>query len=279
MVQKLILILSISMTSSCISTQSTLQTAPTVPKNKVRVTGGESIPVSTRFVAEFTDAAQIAVDRARNSNVDPLTENEEQELIESAIATALLQPTAVTILEGRYGVHDKIDIGLRWSGPAIRFDTKVWLYHKAGGLDVSFGLGATHHTGIGVSVAGKVYEIFDFVKLVDYKRNDADATLYFSGDSKKRFGLYGAFRYTISKIDFQSRLSDVSTDFFSENQSVSEIAHQVGGTGGLRVKIGPMSFMAEMTLSRMFFDPMLGATKRRLSGFVIEPAVGANFNF
>ena len=265
--------------TSCVSSQSTLQTAPTVPKNKFRVTGGESIPVSTRFVSELTDVSGIAVDRARNSNIDPLTENEQQELIEAAIATALLQPTLVTTIEGRYGVHEKIDIGVRWSGPALRLDSKYWLYHKAGGLDVSFGLGLTYHTGVGASLAGKVYEVFDFVELLDFKRRDADASIYLSGDSRKRLGFYGSLRYTISSLNFESNLIGVDTETISVAQPVDEISHYIGGASGVRLRFGSFAILAELTVGRLFFDPTFGGNKRNLSGFVVEPALGANVNF
>ncbi|MCP4445052.1 MAG: hypothetical protein GY811_06865 [Myxococcales bacterium] len=265
--------------AGCVGTSTTLQTAPTVKKGDIRLTGGMSVPVSTRYVEEIADVLGVTADRLSDADTTALTKDEQREAVEGAAAILLLQPGFLYILEGRYGLADRFELGIKWAGAAVRLGGKYWLHHEEGGLDASVAFGYTHHSGVGSSVAKKAFEVFDFLELVDYSRRDADLAILLSGDSRARFGFYGALRYVVGFVNLETNFERLMTEEATSEATVKEQIHNLGGTGGMRLRAGPVQIMAELTVMRMMFAPTILDETVDLGGYLIEPSIGASFAF
>ncbi len=193
------------------------------------------------------------------------------------IGVILYQPAPLFILDGRYGVSEKLDLGIKLAGPAARFDGKYWFYHS-GKLDAAVSLGYTRHSSIGSSALESTYKLFEFLKLVEYNRKDVDAAILLSGDSNAVVSPYGAVRYIAAFVDLETNLEEVPTENELPGNTKSTM-HHMGGTAGMRVKVGPVHFLAEVTVMKIYFDPTILGKKTDLGGFLIEPLLGFATSF
>ena len=278
--QKLFILAALALfVPACVGTTSTLQTAPTLGKGNVQVAAGMSIPVSTRFVGEVADAVTEVNDRVKNSDTSPLSRDEQREVMQTTLGVLLFQPALLTIFDLRYGVAEKVDLGLKLAGAATRLEGKYWLQHQEGGLDVALNLGLTRHSEIGSSVAKKGFDFLESVDLAAFKRRDIDGAILLSSDAKKKWGFYGAIRYLAAFVKAETSFSKVLTQEDITEIDVDETMHHYGGTAGVRATLGPVQLMVELTIMRLAFSPTILDEEVQLGGYIVEPAAGLSVSF
>jgi len=269
--------------TGCVSPVSQMQTARTLPPKKVRVHAGASVPISSRFAVELVDAVELATDRLRDArDADrPLTEEEQRQAIESAAAILLLQPAVVPEFGMRIGVFDHVDVGLQSAGPTFRLDAKWHAVDMPGKGHAALQAAYTHHTGIGASIAGSVFDLFESLKLVEYSRKDLELALLASTEDQGRnMSFYGGLRYFLGMPRIESLLAaGIETQTGMPLVSTETDIHEIGATPGIRVGTKRVALMAELTVLWMVFAPEIFGEESDLGGLIIAPGVGAAFNF
>jgi hypothetical protein len=269
--------------TACVSPVSQMQTARTLPPKKVRVHAGASVPISSRFAVELVDAIDLATDRLRDARNAgrPLTEEEQRQAIESVAALLLLQPAVVPELGVRVGVVDHVDVGVQSAGPTFRLDAKWHAVDMPGKGHAALQAAYTHHTGIGASIAGSVFDLFESLKLVEYSRKDLELALLASTeDQGRKLSFYGGLRYFLGMPRIESELAaGIETETGMPLVSTETNIHEIGATAGVRLGTDRVALMAELTVLWMVFAPEIFGEESDLGGLIIAPGVGAAFNF
>lgn len=273
----------LAIVAGCVSPVSQMQTARTLPPRETRLHVGASVPISSRFAQELVDAIDLATNRlrdARNAN-RPITEAEQRQAIESAAALLLLQPTLVPELGLRVGVFDHVDAGLQVAGPTFRLDGKWHAVDMPGKGHMAVQAAYTHHTGIGASIAGSVFSLFESLRLVEYSRRDLElAVLASTEDQGRTMSFYGGLRYFLAMPRIESQLaSGLETETGTPLVSTDTNIHELGATGGIRLGTGRVALMAELTVLWMVFAPEIFGQESDLGGLIVAPAVGVSVNF
>jgi hypothetical protein len=272
-----------SVLGGCVSPVSQMQTARTLPPKKVRVHAGASVPISSRFAVELVDLVDLATDRlqdAENAN-RPITEEEQRQAIESAAAILLLQPAVVPEFGVRVGVFDHVDVGVQSAGPTFRLDAKWHAVDMPGKGHAALQAAYTHHTGIGASLAGSVFDLFESLRLVEYSRKDLELALLASTeDQGRKLSFYGGLRYFLGMPRIKSEVQDeIETETGIPLVNTETNIHEIGATAGIRLGTDRVSLMAELTVLWMVFAPEIFGETSDLGGLIIAPGVGAAFNF
>lgn len=269
--------------AGCVSPVSQLQTARTLPPGETRLHAGASLPLSTRYAQELIDLVEVATDRLQDAENAgrPITEAEQRQAIESVAAILLLQPAVVPELGLRVGVFDHVDAGLQWAGPTFRLDGKWHAVDVPGQWHLALQAAYTYHTGIGASIAGSVFDLFESLRLVDYSRSDLELALLASTEDKgQNLSFYGGLRYFLGMPRIESALADgLETETGMPLVSTDTNIHEIGATGGIRLGTDRVSLMAELSVLWMVFEPEIFGEKSDLGGLVIAPGVGASVNF
>jgi hypothetical protein len=86
--------------------------------------------------------------------------------------------------------------------------------------------GYVYHTGIGASIAQGIYQLFDDLKLVEYRRSDVDLAILVSGSADKNVFPYGAVRWIIGMPEFETQLPPAFVQATGiENSQVDSLMH------------------------------------------------------
>jgi hypothetical protein len=267
----------------CVTSVTQMQTARTLAPRDKRVQVGASLPVSVRYAQELIDIIDLATDRLRDAeNANrPVTEAEQRQAIESAAAILLLQPAVVPEVAVRMGVLDNVDVGVQWAGPTFRLDGKWHAVDVPGQWHAAVHAAYTYHTGIGASIAGSLFDLFESLKLVDYSRNDVELALLASTEDQQRpVSFYGGVRYFLAMPRIESALADgLEAQSGMPLISTDTNIHQLGATAGIRLGNRRVSLMAELTVLWMVFAPEILGQESDLGGLVLAPGVGAAIDF
>lgn len=268
-------LLGLVVATGCATAPATLQTARTVEPGEWRFSTGASIPISTRFVGEVADTAELAADRASRAEEagEPLTEEEQRELVESALGLILFTPAPTYELGARVGLAQNWDLGFRWAGPMLRGDVK-WQLLERPSLDAALLAGYTYHTDTAPSILSSVYSVFESVGVVGYSRHDADLAFLVSGNPEAVVSPYGALRYLAAFTSFETVVE--GTDMVTQTESES-IMHIVGATGGLRIGTPKIQLQLELTVSYVHLKPTVFGDEVDLGGMLFMPAIGGSF--
>jgi hypothetical protein len=274
-----ILLLAASVLPGCVGPVTTLEPPRTVEPWHVELVAGASVPVHGVYISSMAKAIDRGTDRLRQANTAPLSEQERADLDQAALAAVLFQPTVVPELKARLGIIDRVDVGFRYAGPALKFDAK-YNFWRGESVDVAASAGYVYHTGIGASVAQGIYGLFDDLKLVEYRRSDADLAVLVSGSGEKNVFPYGAVRWIIGAPEFETKLPpELVAATGIENSRVASLMHYVGATGGIRAGGKKVAFLGELTLMYLVFSPRVLGERRDLGGIVVSPAVALDVRF
>lgn len=267
----------------CVSPVSQMQAARTLAPGQKRLHAGASMPISSRFVQELIDVIDLATDRLQDADNAgrPITEAEQRQAIESAAAILLLQPTVVPELGFRMGIFDHVDAGLQWAGPTFRLDAKWHAVDMPGKGHAAVQAAYTYHTGIGASIAGSVFDLFESLRLVEYSRSDLELALLASTEDQGRnLSFYGGLRYFLAMPRLESALAaGIETETGMPLVGTETNIHEIGATGGVRLGTDRVALMAELTVLWMVFAPEIFGEESDLGGLIIAPGVGAAFHF
>ncbi|WP_426752357.1 hypothetical protein [Myxococcus sp. Y35] len=273
----------------CASTLSTQQTARTLAPGQVQVTGGVGVfvPVGTliKVVDAGIDEGEAARDAVEDDRPYTLSEEAQQRLLTAGVALMVAPPGANPELMIRMGVVDRVDVGLRYSGIALRGDVKVLLAH--GGDDVGRFLEPGQRSydlalGIGVSrhfFSSPVLDVLEVVEMGDFSRYDVEVPLYLSADWGDIFKLYAAPKYIYSRTRLDARLVDYAqqgkpVSGFDASLPATVGSHFFGSTVGLAVGYRYVHLYAELTAGYFRSRPQLFGMERDLGGVTLMPSVG-----
>jgi len=262
--------------NGCVTTPTARQTARTVEPQELRVSGGASLPISTRFIAEVSDLVDTAADRARDARDAgrPLTEEEQRELEESALALVLFTILPVFELDARYGIVDDFDVGLRYAGSSLRLDAK-YRFLERDSMSLAGLLGYTYHFGFGTSVVESFHDLFEITAILDYTRHDVDAGVIVSGNENDTVVPYGMLRYLLAINSLELELdSSFDTETMIPRTELDPLMHVIAGTGGLRIGSEQIELLLELTLGYVILSPEVRGEQIDLGGFIITPALG-----
>lgn len=269
--------------AGCVSPVSQMQTARALPPGQKRLHVGASVPISTRYAQELVDLVELAADRLRDAdNLDrPVTEAEQRQAIEAAAAILLLQPAVVPEIGMRVGVLDHVDVGLQMAGPTFRLDGKWHAVDRPGEWHAAVQAAYTYHTGIGASIAGSIFDLFESLRLAEYSRSDIELALLASTEEQRRpLSFYGGLRYFLAMPRIESELIDaLEAESGRPLVETDTNIHQLGATAGVRLGTERVALMAELTVLWMVFAPEILGQESDLGGLVIAPGVGASVNF
>lgn len=274
-------LLSAQLMTACTTSLTTMRPTRALDSGEVQVTGGLIVPVATSAIDAVINLGEEAVDQALAAQDagEPLTPEQERELTTSALALVLFQPAVVPEVAARVGIGFDVDLGLRYSGQLVKGEAHWQFWESEDGVLVSATLGFAHHLGPGTSVLQVAFDVLDFVKLVDYSRQDIDLRLSVGKDWGEWLSVYGAARYLVSFLDFGARLDDVESLTDQDIIDAGGAVHHVGVTGGLMVGYKYVFVNLELNVAQVFFEPSILGETQDLSGLIFAPGVGLTASF
>jgi len=160
----------------CSSVLSTFTPAPTTPPGSVRAAAALGVNVPVGQLTDLADQGDLIAEKRLAGST--LTRAEEDELVESALALALDPPSATGELQGRYGIADAFDVGIRIATAVTARADGRWQF-----LNLGEGKFAGS-VGLGLAYYAKSFEIPNadieqIVGVADLTRFEADIPLLF----------------------------------------------------------------------------------------------------
>jgi len=253
------------------------QSGKALDSGQVQATGALTLPLASSAVAGVIDLGDAALQSAQAAADlgDPIDEEDQRELVTSALAIALFQPAVVPELAARVGIGFDVDLGLRFNGQLVKGDAKLTLpvdLGEGGALGVSAGLG--HHLGIGSSSLETFFDVLGFVELGDFSRQDLDLGLIASKNFGDTLIVYGSLRYIVSFISLDANIEDVETISGIDIVEVENNLHHIGATGGLFLGYKYVFLNLELTVVQVFFKPEILGEEQDLDGLIVAPSLG-----
>jgi hypothetical protein len=166
----------------CSSVLSTFTPAPTTPPGSVRGAAALGVNVPVGDLTDLADRGDTIAEKSLAGGT--LTPAEQDELVESALALSLDPPSATGELQGRYGVAEAFDVGVRVAtAVTARIDGR-WQFlksEKEGAFAGSVGLGLAYYAR---SFEIPNADIEQIVGVAELTRFELDVPLLFgwSGD-------------------------------------------------------------------------------------------------
>ena len=261
--------------SGCASVLSTFTPAPTTPPGSVRGAAaiGVSAPVG-QLVDVVDQGEEIARKRLRG---EPLNAEEQDELVESGLTLALNPPSAAGELQGRYGVAEAIDVGVRFaSSLTARVDGR-FQFLKSGAED---GSGFAGSAGLGLGYYAKSFELPNadieaMVAVASMRRVELDAPILFGFSGPVGHFWFGP-KFVVNRFWADVTLEFLQTAAVAGSATGTTFFYggQVGGAVGYKyvwlaaeLSIMGLSSSADVESSAYNADLSLG-------GLVLYPALG-----
>ncbi len=273
--------------SGCATNLSALQTGKTLRPGQIRVGVGAGVYIPAgqvvTAIGEGVKQAKNGVSAAQNRENFSVSEDDQERLITTALALAVLPPSTSWEINARYGLLDNLDVGLRYGLNALRADAKLRLIHAGdpegegqGGrrsFDVSLGLGVSKYF-----FSNPLMEVLEKVKLASFSRWDIEVPAYISADFNPYFGIYFSPKYIYSHTTVEMKILEVaeSCGCLEEQLQVPATVkmHFVGATAGLRAGLPRFSVFVEMTAGNTFVKPTVIGKERNLGGVTLFPSIG-----
>lgn len=273
-------------TIGCATSHTIMQSAKTLEPKQVQLTTGVSMPLSTMMLGGMIDVAkQVGTEISEATQGEQsLTEDQLQDAMESALGLVLFAPSPSYEFMGKMGVAKHWDVGLRLATTQFGCEVKSQMIDTEDGLDGSFLLGYSH--GFGLAATGaieKIYDVFETIKMIEYKRHNFDVGFLLGKEWKSIFSLYGGPRYIFSYIKLEQNAAKAAelVDGLDEIPSVSKRngMHQIGGVVGLMVGYKYVFLNVELTALWVGFKPTVFGREANLSGLSIQPSIGLTAKF
>ncbi|MBS1150702.1 MAG: hypothetical protein H6Q89_2400 [Myxococcaceae bacterium] len=273
--------------SGCATNLSALQTAKTLRPGQIRIGGGVGLYVPAgqvvNAIGEGVNLAKSGVNAATARENFTVSREDQEKLLTTAFALAVLPPSTSWEINARYGVVDNLDVGVRWGLNALRADAKYRLLHGGGREGEGEGGRKSFDLAIGIGVSkyffsNPVLEALEKVKLVSFSRFDVEVPIYLSADFNPYFGIYFSPKYVYSRTSVEMKLLEFAEacGCIEEKYQLPTTVdmHFVGATGGLRAGLPRLSFFFELTAGNTFVNPMILGKERNLGGVTLYPSLG-----
>lgn len=270
-------------TSACATSVGSHHAPRVLPKGQFEATLGTGALVPVGVLAELAstgvDAAkQIAATQAgtdRQVAVD--ADTAERAAIASA-ALVVSPPAAITDLTVRYGLFERVELGLRLSGPAVRGEAHAQLY--AGEWNVLAGLGVGRH-----AFGSPLLDLLEKLSIASFTRTDVDFTLL-AGREWEYGSLSIGPKAVLSRFHAEGLLVNddkvvVPNADGTAGPEVLDLGSSllVGGLVGGRVGWKYAWFTAELGVYHAAFTPVVLGKARNLGGLVVFPTLGFVFRY
>ncbi len=261
----------------CASSTTSLQNARALDPGEVQVTMAMSLPIPTAAIGAAYDEAKSVgkeLGSAAASGEDISLEQQRQ-ITTGGLLFALFQPGFIGEINGRVGIRENLDLGLRYSSQQVKGDVKYQLLEQEElGFDGAISLGYGHHLDIGPSIAASTFSFLEYISLGDYSRTDLDLTAIASKDWGESLSVYGSLRYIVSFIELDSTLEKVESVSGVQKSDLSNRMHQYGATVGTMVGYKYLFLHLELTILNTHYMPTILGEQRDLGGLVIGPTLG-----
>jgi hypothetical protein len=262
----------------CATDLSTLQTAKTLPPGRFAglTSVGINTPAGTLSTIARGNAAVARLDQALQSGQPYLfTEADQANLLGSAVALAILPPSASYELTIRAGLARNWELGVRYGVNAARVDLKWHLLHWDADeapwpMDLALGAAASHYffNSSGLSNLG-------YARVDDFRRLDLELPVYVSADLSPSWSAYGAVKYLYSRTHLNGSLGGAG---FNQEVPLPGLlqSHFIGMTAGTNFSLGLFHLRAygELTFGYTALSPFLLRQKQTLGGITLFPALG-----
>ena len=283
------------LSTGCATNLSSLQTARPIKRGQVEVQGGlgayANLGPMVALVGEAIHHAGKAKEAAENQTTYEVTEEEIERAAVAGIGIAIFPPSQGWQIAARTGVlEENMDVGFRYSGNALRFDTKYRYYHwgekreeipdyKRPSIDLAVGLGVSKFT-----FDNPVFKALEYIRLDDFSRWDIDATLYSSFDFGDIFKLYLNPKYLWSRTSFDPTLVNISkqaTNIAGTDLRLPStvLMHFVGMSVGVAAGYKYAHLYVELTSGYTICRPKIAGEERRLDGVTLYPSIGLGLKF
>lgn len=290
-----LLALCVWLTTGCATNLSTLQTARPIRRGQVEVQGAAGAYVNLGpLVGLASEAVQQGVkgqQAARDGETYNVTEEELERIATAAVGIAIFMPSPGYQIQARTGIlEENMDVGLRYSGNALRVDTKYRFFHWGEAReDVPLHKRPSVDLAAGVAVskfffAHPLFKALEFIRLDDFSRWDVEAILYSSFDFGDIFKLYVAPKYLWSRTTLDPTLVNLSR----QATNIAEVdlripptvyMHFIGASGGMAIGYKYAHLYVELTSGYTICRPRIAGKERRLDGVTLYPAVGVALKF
>lgn len=288
-------VLLLAIGTGCATNLSTLQTAKPIRRGQVEVQGAvgayANLGPIVGLVGEAAHHAIKAKEAAENKEQYELTEEEIEAAATAAFGIAIFMPSTGYQVSARTGIlKDDMDIGLRYSGNAVRVDSKYRFYHwgvetedvpmhKRTSVDVAVGLGVSRFI-----FEHPAFKALEYIRLDDFSRWDIDATLYSSFDFGDIFKIYLTPKYLWSRTSLDPTLVNISRQASNIAETDLRIPstvymHFIGASGGIAAGYKYAHLYLELTSGYTICRPKVAGKERRLDGVTLYPAVGLALKF
>lgn len=263
----------------CATSLSATHTASTVPKGQVEASIHTGILVPAGVLAtalsEGKEAVKSMAGQAGRDGTIEIPESAARSAMVAAAAIIAGPPAPVQEITVRYGVHDRVDVGLRYSGPAFRGESHVQLY-RGPEWRVAAGVGVARHT-----FGGGLLDLLEKFDLANFKRTDVDLAVLAGID-----GDLGAFylgpKLVWSKYSSEGLLIDGDRVVVTgpSGEPLAQAPFQLGSSllygavvGG-RLGWKYVWVSAELGIYGSRYRPNILGTEVDLGGLVVYPTIG-----
>jgi hypothetical protein len=267
-------LLAVALCAGCATSLSTFQTAAVPPTGHYSAAVGVEGSLAPGTLYDVYSAGKDALNRADQGQT--LTTEEKWQAFDTGVELLLSPP-------GSFGYHlsfayvpwKRLEVSLRYAGPALRLGARYQLLDRATGpFDMSLGLGVSRFT-----YTIPFADLVPILKVDDFSRWQLDVPLLI-GMQNRWFRTWGGPRFVATFFDAALRLDlQVEEPVLG---SMSGNAYYVGGQAGFGfgyrwVFLAFELTIAEMTGNARFEAPLLTDSPTRdveMSGLVIYPTIG-----
>jgi hypothetical protein len=249
----------------------------TLEKGRLEATAATGALVPAGVLVRMVDAGLAAGKRISETPKDAVgvavDEATARDAAVAAAALVVVPPAPISELTVRYGITDRVEAGLRLSGPAVRAEGHVQLLR--GDWNLVAGLGAARH-----AFESSALDLLDKFKLASFGRTDLEAELVIG-----REWAYGALVFGPRAVwsHFRAEGLLVNDDKVYvpglDGASAVEVLDLgsswiYGGFVGGRVGYKYVWLSAELGVYGSTFTPRVLGEERNLGGLVVFPQLG-----
>lgn len=276
-VASLLIILTLTVLGAGCSTSTTYMTHPkTLEPGEMQGSYAVQGDLNTAIITETVDAARANQETIDEEYGGDVSEEQFREILDAAVAWALLRPSMSQEMSVRAGIVDGLDAGVRYTGTLLKGDVKGRLWQsedEESALSLTVG---------GARQAGFLPSYLEYMSMSEFSRWDLDVSLMYGGQPLDFLRTFIGPRAIHSWIDAEPKLSqavrdDIPEEF--EDLEPSQYFHDenmfmLGGTGGLMIGSDPVWLVLETTVMHSNFKPTVLGDRRDMSGWVIAPTGG-----
>jgi len=265
-----VLVSSLGSLTGCAPSLATLQPAHVAPRGHLQVAAGLEVAVPTGTLVNAVDAGRSLAGAGQSQS---LSAEQEGRLFDAGVTFAASPVAVVPHFALAFGILDRTEVGLRYTGDAWRLGGRYQLLaHERDPLDMVVGLGIAR-----AATAVPVGDVLPVLSVDDFTRWTGDLSLLV-GTSRSWFRVWAGPKLVYTRFDTRLR----AELYMNEQQLATFEGHGTyyGGQGGVALGYQKLFLGVELTLMELSGTASTsvttlasGARTTDISGFVVYPAV------